>query len=282
MPETGTPTFHTRVDAWQCDFNGHWNTTCYCRAVQSAAEVAAALGGRSGPGAAVVPARHMRFHRELRSGEAVEVRSFALATEDGTPATAHVVRGGGRIAATAFDTGSVLNPGLPALPDVLRAQVLPRGLSDPAADPWTDDPERDLVLELGAVRPGDVMPDGSLHYESLVRWLAVSSHHHGTRLGFTPDLADTEGIGRMLVEMRFARHGACAAGTFVRSRSRMVRAEGKSYTTRHLLLTHAGDRLAEFDIALLAVDLRTRKATALPSFVTDPDAPTGQEDTGTP
>jgi acyl-CoA thioesterase FadM len=42
----GRATFHTRVESWECDFNGHWNTRYYGRAFQAAAEVAAALDGR--------------------------------------------------------------------------------------------------------------------------------------------------------------------------------------------------------------------------------------------
>lgn len=38
-------TFHTRVVAWECDVNGHWNTRFHGLAFQSAAEVLAALTG---------------------------------------------------------------------------------------------------------------------------------------------------------------------------------------------------------------------------------------------
>ena len=111
----GVPTLHTRVESWECDFNGHWNTRYYARSIEAATAVAAALAGHAATDGSRRLTRHMRFHSELRSGDAVEVRSFRTTDETGAAAIAHAVIEGGRIAATALDTGADYGDRLPAL-----------------------------------------------------------------------------------------------------------------------------------------------------------------------
>lgn len=263
---SGRTTFHTRADAWECDFNGHWNTKYYCRSVQAAAEVAASLSGQ--PGLAVPP-RLMRFHSELRAGDPVVIHSCNLRATDGADRIAHILTSEDKIAATALDDGCARNPDLPDLPETLISKVQPRGLPVSAMVPWTEiEPRQDQVVELGPVEEGETYPDGRLHYLPLASRLAIASHHHAMGIGYTMGFTARTGIGRMLVEMRSTPLGPAPVGTFLRGVSRIVSAEGKAYRTAHRIETHAGTYVAMFELAMLAVDMTTRRATQLPDFVT--------------
>lgn len=253
----GLATHHTRVEAWECDFNGHWNTAHYCRAFQAASEGAFALTGR-----APQPhrARHLRFHAELRGGEAVTVRSFRF---EGQAAAVHcLLDETGRIAATALDALDTEDPDLPPLPETLLALALPRGLpEEPASLP----PEPPAVVHLGALSPADITPDGRLSFAAAVRLLAVTSHHHAVGMGFARAFTDGAGIARMLVEMRHVPLGPAAAGQFLRGESLYLGRQGKSFLTAHVL--SGPQPLARFDLCSLAVDRATRRAAALPAFL---------------
>lgn len=263
--DEGCPTFHGRVESWECDFNGHWNTRFYCRSFQTAAQVAAALDGRSDPGSVVVTGRHMRFHRELLCNESFTIGSFDLASDHEEPVTVHRMYRQGQTLATCLDYGLARNGALSPMPPELNPQVWPRGLGDAVVVP--DKITADRVFELGPVRNEELQAGGALEFNACVVRLGPISHHHMTRLGFTRDFTTETGIGRMLVEMRFTRLGPCAPNDFLRGSGHLVAASGKSFTTANLIYTHRGTPVALFETCLLAVDLGARRATDLPDFI---------------
>ena len=75
----GIATLNTRVESWECDFNGHWNARFYGRSFQLAAETIPQPTGIDAPQA---PTRYMRFHGELFPDASVEVRSARLVEMD--------------------------------------------------------------------------------------------------------------------------------------------------------------------------------------------------------
>ena len=266
-PLAGTPTLHGRAEAWECDFNGHWNTRFYCRAFQTAGEVAAALDQRAED--VVVHRRLIRFHSELHSADPIEIRSFALCDAGEAPATAHYMLCHGKSAATALDEEAAPNRALAPLGRAEARLALPRGLTGAPAAAWTPDPARDVVFELGPVGADERHDDGTLRFEPGIARLAVASHHHAVALGYTHDFTKQSGIGRMLVEMRYTRLGSLARGGFLRGASRLTAASGKSYRSAHLLYDHAGAPVALYELCTLAVDMTARRATALPAFLRD-------------
>lgn len=268
LVETGAPTLHARVESWECDFNGHWNTRFYCRAVQAAAEVASLAGSDRAfdPAAPSAARRSLRFHRELRTGDALEVRSFAATGFEGAGA-AHLVVHDGRVCATALDFGGPANDALPPLPAALASLVAPRSLPEAKIAPWTAQPGRDGTIELGRISPDDREASGCLTFEASARRTGPAAQHLGARLGFSTDFSRQSGVGRMLVEMRYERLGRCAPDEMLRATSRLAAAAAKSYVTQHLITARDGAPLARFDLCLLAVDLATRRATDLPAFL---------------
>jgi acyl-CoA thioesterase FadM len=86
-------------------------------------------------------------------------------------------------------------------------------------------------------------------------------------MGFTRAFSEAAQIGRMLVEMRHVPLGPAAPGKFLRADSHFLGRSGKSFLTAHVLRDHEGQAVARFDLCSLAVDLTTRRATALPDFL---------------
>jgi acyl-CoA thioesterase FadM len=262
----GVASFHTRVESWECDFNGHWNTRFYARAFRSAATVCASLAGQPRPSDSASQ-RHCRFHRELVAGDAVEVRSFAMADGADASGIAHLLFKGDVLAATALDQGFVDDCPLPPLPSELIPFVRPRGLRPAHGMGGARPHHSGAVFELGPTNAADFDSAGRLHFENCVARLAIAAHHHATIVGYSQDFTTRTGIGRMLAELKFSRLGSAEPGYCLRAVTRLVSVAGKSFVTEHRLSTHADELVALFELCTLAVDLKTRKTTDVPDFL---------------
>ncbi|WP_145962969.1 acyl-ACP thioesterase [Mangrovicoccus ximenensis] len=259
----GRPTLHARVESWECDFNGHWNTRFYCRSFDAARSVLEARKGRALPGMPPPRRRHLRFHRELTQGDALSIRSCLA---DGG-AIAHVMISEGRVAATALEQAGPHMPDLPDLPRELEGLVLPRGLAVPEVAPWQAAQSGDSLAELGPVRRDELGEDGTLCFEAQIARLATGSHQHMEDVGFRRDTVRKTGIGRMLVELRHRPLSPCGAGELLRMESRIVQVGGKSWISAHLLRTASGRPVAVSETCLLAVDMKERRAAAVPEMI---------------
>lgn len=269
MTETshGTATYHTRVESWECDFNGHWNTKYYARSFEAASAVGAAMAGLT---AALIAVRQVRFHRELVNGDAVEVRSFAVTDAESGPATAHCMLRDGVLVATCLDLATPPPAFLPPLDAQWMALAAPRGVVGPRQMPWSADECVDSIVELGPTQVGDYDHRGEIGIEHLMRFCAITSHTHAARIGFTLDYTKQTGVGRMLVELRLSRLGNCPAGTCLTAATRLVSTSPKAFVTANQLTTRAGEPIAMFELSTLAVDMKTRRATALPDILCIP------------
>ena len=239
------PVLHTRAETWECDFNGHWNTRFYCRSFEQALRT---LG-------ASASVWHLRFHEELLGGDPAEVRAFAFG-----PKTAFVMTRYGHVVATALCDAAGLN--LPALPPKLEATVQPRGLPDtlaPSVNPKT--------YPLGPVEAEDLRGQEMPFWRALAR-ASMGLHHYDLALGFTIERMRTENVGRMLVELRYTRCGGCSTDDLLLCVGGLSGASGKSFATTYGLQTISGATVARFDLCLLAVDMKARRAINLPAFVT--------------
>ena len=258
--KSGRPTLVSRVDAWECDFNGHMNSRFYCRAFQYAEQVARASDGD-------MPKHwHLRFHGELLSGDPFAVRSFDASSTVRHSATAHVLECEGKLAATALSFGQGAAKDLPALPQEAAQIAFPKGLTGPPITPeWFKDDAR--LAELGPLEREDTTEAGVLSFWRVMARATPAIHHHDHALGFSPTLMTDQGITRMLVELRVTLQGAALPGTLVRVASRTVSAAGKRFIAAHRLKNHEGTTLAIIECCTLAVDTRTRRAVALPESV---------------
>lgn len=260
----GRPTLTTRVESWECDFNDHWNARFYGRSFQLAAERVATLGGRENPGMALLGSRAIRFHRELRAGTAVEVRSARVSEGDYAGAVIHLLSGGGRLSATALDLPGRGAEALPGVGPEIGRLAFPRGAPTPAEeDSWTGSD----IAETGAARPPEFDHAGALLHEDIVRRAAFGLHAMLDRFGFTTRFEARSRIGRMVVESRVTPLGPCQPGAMIRVRSRIARVGERSFGTRHRLETDRCVPIARIEHSLVAVDLETRRAVEVPDFL---------------
>lgn len=264
----GLACLHTRVESWECDFNGHWNARHYSRAFQMAAERAATLDGSPNRGMGGLELRVIRFHRELFVGAAVEIRSVRVADGAQAGAVAHLLFSGGRLSATAFDLPEAGGAHLPAAGAEAVALALPRGEvlalapDESTAGDWT---------EAGPVRPADLDHTGALLYEAVIQRVGYGLYHLVTGLGLTPAFTRETGIGHMALQSALRPLPApCPPGTLLRVRSRILRLGRKTFVTRHRLETAAGAGLAEVVHDIATVDLNRRRAVDLPGFLRAP------------
>ncbi|MFT3814919.1 MAG: hypothetical protein QM740_16335 [Acidovorax sp.] len=265
--DTGYVSNVTRVETWECDHNGHWNTRFYTRAFQYASETVALLDGQGrNPGAATIASRHIRFHRELLSGDPVRVRSAAIQGGRWDGAVVHWLESAGRLSATALDLPGRVSPHLPRVPEAAVADALPRGLlhAAPLAQAARADGRR---VPLSILRPAAYDHTGALAFDELFRYLTYASYDHHTSLGYTPRFMAQAGVGRMVVEMRATWLGQAPAGMGIQSNSWLTHVQGKSFSTAHYLETLQGDPIALIELLLVAVDMKSRRATQVPDFL---------------
>ncbi len=263
---TGVSTLKTRVEAWECDFNGHWNTRFYMRSFQQALEVACHRSRSGHGGAKFLTSRHCRFHRELISGDAPTVYSHVMRGGDQDGWIAHFMICDGLLAATALDQWTGPAIALPEITPENAPLALPRGLTGNGVRSGIFDPASDRGAELGAVAPNEFDHGGTLLLENLMRRFSVASHDHIVAAGYTNDFTRRTGIGRMLVECRLDMLASCPPGSCLHSLSRFGDASRKSFGTLHGLFSDETP-VAHLEMCLVAVDMHTRRATGVPEFV---------------
>ncbi|RQP04152.1 MAG: thioesterase [Paracoccus sp. BP8] len=258
------PTLHGRVESWECDFNGHWNARFYARSFQLGGDTIPFLPGVAAPG--YHPrTRHIRFHRELFVGAAIELRSALVADGPHMGSVAHLLCSGGRLSATCLDIRPGPIEGLPQLAAQELALALPRGLSGPCP-PWQDSGNVS-TCETGPLRQADLDHEGRIPMDEIIRRTAYATHGHVAALGLDETLLKETGISRMAVESRFCRLGDCPVGTPLRVWARVSQLGQKSFTVSHLVESHAGQAVALVDHNLITVDLNSRRAVDLPDFL---------------
>lgn len=271
MNDLGLPSYHTRVERWQCDFNDHWNLRFFFESFQMAAEVAATRPGGLSPGADIISSRHIRLHRELFVATPVQVRSARLV--GGPPELAacapvvHLLYGGGELSATALDFPGEATVDLPEIEADAIPQARPRGITDAPALAPPSDRTGTRTIPLGPLTPADLDHAGLPSFGALIRFCAIGAHDFHNRLGFTPDLAATSRITRMTLETWLTRGQRVAAGRILHVTSWLARTGGRTFTTSHQLCTDTGETVAVFAQCLAAVDLDARRIVDLPDFL---------------
>jgi acyl-CoA thioesterase FadM len=263
----GLPTFMTRVEAWECDHNQHWNVRHYLRCFQQAGFVATDMcecPQRSDS----VYTQHTRFHRELLETAPVEIRSAELADGMFAGATVHIMSSNGRLAATALEHPGHAGGCLPTVASGAVKLALPRGIeggpheADPSAFPETA-----KIIEHGLVQTRELDHTGTIGFDWLMGRIAAASNDLFASLGFTPEFVRDSKISRMGVESKISRLAAIPLGTRLRSIVEISSVGRKNVVLHHRFVTSTGEPVAAVDQSLVTVDMKTRRATELPDFL---------------
>lgn len=208
----------------------------------------------------------MRFHSELRISAPVEVRSARL-TDAGAldGAIVHLLLSGDRLAATALD----MPIGDADLPEIAASDVpfaLPRGIQD--SPPQTPTSGADMTeVELGPIRSEDIDHAGHLRFDTILRFSSNIQHIQLNKLGLTPEFADTHNINRMGVEFRVSPCATPPLGTPLQGRTWLWKIAGKALWAMTEITTPDRSSVAAIEMCVVTVDLKTRKAVAVPDFM---------------
>lgn len=264
-PVIGVPTYHTRVERWECDYNDHWNVKFYGRSFQAASEVIAAQVGEN-IGADTVESRLLRFHGELRVSAPVEVRSAALDRPEG--GVIHEMWSAGKLAATALDM-----PGVSGTLPIVSPDDVPMGMPRSIVGPLpsvTPDEGADVTrIELGPVRSEDLDHMGKLRFDTLLRHSSNIQHIQLNNLGLTPEFADQHRVNRMGVEFRVTRGQNPREGDCLIGKTWIYRVSNKAFWANTTIETTSNDLVAFVEMCVVSVDLDTRRAVPVPQFIHD-------------
>lgn len=267
--EIGIPTYHARVEAWECDHNQHWNVRNYLRAFQQAGYVAADIAKRPVSNEATYT-QHTRYHAELFQNSPIEIRSARIADGALKDATLHILTSNGILSATAIEQDGAPNLSLPQVKSEAIELALPRGIDGaPIAKDPVDISQTHPKLEHGFIQPREVDHLGSLGMDRVMRRIAASSSNLLNSLGATTEFSKTHKINRMGVETKITRFCAAPAGMCIQSTAKLAKVTDKFIVVKHSLFEANGAEIAACEQGLVFVDMTKRRVTKVPNFIRD-------------
>lgn len=280
----GIETLASSVDTWECDENDHMNVRFYWTKFAEAERHFRLHAALEAVGEGTWRSRHVRFHRELRGGAAVVVRSMLV--DDG-PLALTVLHemyevGHGFLAATAVDVW-VLTPDAAraaieraragdadAVIAALPTQARPRGIEATAFAASAPSPGSFATVR-AQIAPIDMDGDGRLQAARIIGWGSNAAPHVWARIGFDQPRLDAAGLGRVAMEMRLTRAPVSPrVGDLVRLASTFGGASRTTVSLRHHLVDARDGRVAAtLEAVALTMDLERRRAVPLPPDVVE-------------
>lgn len=268
-------THRSFLNAWECDENDHLNVQFYFARFEQAARFFALHRGAGAP--PELAARLVRFHAEVTRGALLIVTSAGLEGAPRPGAIGHrlIEVTGDRLVATALD----LPRDEPAVSEVHGAAAGTRRAYDGAVEGPrsvalvpSDRPGRDALLAnggfvsaRGVIGTADVDASGRSVDRAHVAAFSDGASHVWETVGLTRDLLETNGWGRVAVEMRLAVFARFCAGDLFEQVSRLAEVRDKTLTMQHFQYRAAtGELMAAGEATGLAMDLSARKAVAMP------------------
>jgi acyl-CoA thioester hydrolase len=267
-------TFRSTVNTWECDENAHMNVQFYFRAFEQASEIFAVLGGGAVPALQRARVRHVRYHRELHAGRRFEISSAQIRSGEHTGLIAHWMRDSesGAVAATALDRPAIPFSGAAATVDPEPADpVLPRGIGP---DPTTARETATLLASGQAItvhramlRREETDLQGEMLSSAIISRFTDGVPHLWAHLGMNSDWLDAHGLGRVAVEMKLTRLRPAAEGMPLALVSWPQEVGEKTMLLRHQLeILGSGEAVAAGEVRCLLLNLKTRRAAALPEM----------------
>jgi len=213
---------------------------------------------------------HTRFHREIRVDETVRVWTVPVRDDMGNLLLLHrLIRGEDEVCCTCLDR---LNNALPEenfapLSGIVNAA--PRGLSPGLATPLGDTSK---LHKAGSIEtsclmnllPSDLDHTGHLLAERLVASFSSGGQVAWSLIGATTDWLRQRGLGRVVLEMKFARFSEPRAGAVLQQTSGCLELGNKTFRFGHQIEDAiTGQLYAAGEVLSILLDLETRKSVAL-------------------
>lgn len=271
------PTLRTAVNTWQCDENAHLNVQFYTSfAHDASAQLFNALGfgprAQAAAGAKVsVVEDHIRYHREFRVIDTVEVRSAPLEVGEGDLLAYHEVRNpaDGTVAATvrrrvvgdrpwpaAFRARA--EAARVALPDIAK----PRSVGTPLPMVALGDAPAAGLIEVGrsTVKPEECDEKGEYLPRHCFGRYSDGAPFLWNHLGFDRTAMQERQEGSVVVEMRNEHHASLRAGDLILVLSGLASFTDKILTFSHFLFeAETGTLVACAEAVGMKFDQKIRK-----------------------
>ncbi|MEZ5841274.1 MAG: thioesterase family protein [Hyphomicrobiales bacterium] len=270
---TRVETARNYVNTWECDENDHLNVQSYFGHFDAADAHFRAITGLDATLLGPRAQRHVRYMRELRVGEILNVRSYRASDAPYSLAIAHELfeTATGELSATAIDVYWPSHH--PAVIDAYTASIdgraLPRGL--PVELPALMASEKALlerggeVSHRGLVGPGDCDWQGRMTERQMIGRFSDAAGHAWEQAGLTRAWLQENGCGRVAVELRLAMRSAPRPGDLIHIVTQVVDLGSTAFVLRHAVFDSRTKAIvATGEVVSLVMDLDARKAVRLP------------------
>lgn len=282
-------TFRGTVNTWECDEVGHMNVQFYvARASDAAFWLRHALGlapsqVRAEGRAMVALEEHFRFHRELRAGDLMHMRSRPVKLRERTLVSYHELfnSASGETAATIVAVSGHFDlekrrlipwpaeahdkaaPFLAPLPphaeprSVAReVRIAPLTLAEAEARGF-------IEIYRGAVMPWECDDFGHMNSRFYMARFSDGAGHLWQALGMDKRHMQEKRRGTVVLEMRLNYLREVRSGAMLIVRSTLTRLDGKTLTFAHFMFdAETGETVATGEAIAVMLDLDARKTVA--------------------
>lgn len=271
-------TLFSFVNRWECDENDHLNVQFYFSRFEEADRQFRLASGLSETLVGARRVRHVRYHKEMRTGDLITVHSSIAFDGPHMLTVVHEMRDGdtGELTATALDgyepsvnSAKTLRQRFKDFQCAMIAEAAPRGV--PAAPAGARVTISGLetkgagVIFRGTVLPRDLGTDGRADDRFALSCCTDGVAHVWQRTPMTRAFLAENGLGRVALEMKLTWATPLKSGDTVAVLSGFTGVSPKTFGMRHHLFESRTNRLAAtLDVVALTMDLKTRKAVELP------------------
>ncbi|WP_029063977.1 thioesterase family protein [Labrenzia sp. DG1229] len=271
-------TFYSFVNRWECDENDHLNVQFYFSRFEEADRQFRLMCGLSETIVGARRVRHVRYHRELRTGDLITVHSSVAFDGPHMLTVVHEMRDGttGTLAATALDgyepspnSAKSLRQRFKEFQTPMISEAAPRGIPSGPAGLRTSLPgllsHGAEICFRGTVLPRNIGPDGKADDQFALSCFTDGVAHVWQRTPMDHAYLNQNGYGRVAAEMKLTWSTPVKSGDTVVVATGFTSVNANTFSMRHHLFESRTTRLvATLDVVALTMDLSTRKAVALP------------------
>ncbi|WP_428643827.1 thioesterase family protein [Roseibium sp.] len=272
-------TLYSFVNRWECDENDHLNVQFYFSRFDEADRQFRLISGLNETLVGARRVRHVRYHRELRTGDLITVQSCIAFDGPHMLTVVHEMRnaGAGTLVATAVDgyepsanSAKVLRQRFKDFQCPMIAEATPRGIP---SSPFALRTNLAGLLSNGAeicfrgtVLPRDIGVDGKADDRYALSCCTDGVAHVWQRTPMTHAFLTENGYGRVAVEMKLTWATPLKSGDTVVVATGFTGAGSRTFNMRHHVFESRTGRLAAtLDVVALTMNLTTRKAVELPA-----------------
>jgi|GEM_PF-150811 len=285
----GVSTYQGMVCAWECDENAHMNVQFYGAKIDEAARLFFLMHGLSqavlsDQNLSISPrTTHSRYHKELRAGALVSVKTRVVQASPDRLVLCHVLSDGAsnEIAATLVVRYDLQKPGghtIPwsddhcaafervkaDLPEAARARSI---VQDEAPAPLTLATSFDLPLFdifRGIVQTEHCCAQGFMRAQFLMGRISDGAGHLWQTVGFDRYRLVEDNLGTVVLETRVDFYRPVTAGQGLIIRSALLAVSGRTLHYRHFIFDmESGEQVGGGEVVALLMDMETRKSVPL-------------------